>query len=85
MRSLILAVLLIISMIIPAYQLSTNNAAALHAQTKETKKIETVKPHKDSKIFKVMIIIMIIWLGIGGYIFTIDRKVKKLENDINEL
>jgi len=84
MRSFLFATLLIASMIIPAHHLSTQNTA-LYAQIKETKKTETIKPQEDTKIFKVMIIIMVIWLGIGGYIFTIDKKVKKLENKIDGL
>jgi CcmD family protein len=36
-------------------------------------------------IYVVLIIILIIWLGIFGYMFHIDREVTKLSNKIKKL
>jgi CcmD family protein len=32
----------------------------------------------------VMFIILIVWLGIGLYLFQIDRKISKLEKEISD-
>jgi len=32
----------------------------------------------------VMIVVLIIWVGIFGYLFSLDRKVKKLEQSENK-
>jgi len=35
-------------------------------------------------LYIVMIILLIIWAGISGFIFSLDRKVAKLESLIKE-
>jgi CcmD family protein len=42
-------------------------------------------PAESGKLFKVMVVVMVIWLGLAFYLFRLDRKITKLENDINEL
>jgi CcmD family protein len=34
---------------------------------------------------EVMTIVLIIWVGIALFLFRLDRKLKKIEEDINEL
>ncbi len=34
---------------------------------------------------EVMTIVLIIWIGIALFLFRLDRKLKKIEEDINEL
>ncbi len=34
--------------------------------------------------YVVMIVVLIIWAGIFGYLFSLDRKVKKLEEGGNK-
>ena len=36
------------------------------------------------KIFVVVAVLAVILVGIFGYLFTIDRKLRKLEKEINE-
>jgi CcmD family protein len=36
-------------------------------------------------IYIVMIIILIIWLGIFGYLFYLDKEVRKLSEKIKQL
>jgi CcmD family protein len=36
------------------------------------------------KIFVVVAVLAVILIGIFGYLFTIDRKVRKLEEEIKE-
>ena len=37
---------------------------------------------ESNSIYIVMIILMIIWIGIFGYIWRLDKKVKKFEDKI---
>ena len=41
--------------------------------------------NKESVLLKVMIIILIIWIGISIYLFLLNRKVSLLEKKIDEL
>ncbi|MEO6694081.1 MAG: CcmD family protein [Ignavibacteria bacterium] len=34
---------------------------------------------ENNSMYIVMLIVFIIWIGIFGYIWTLDKKVKKLE------
>ena len=34
-----------------------------------------------SELNTVLVIVLIIWFGIGGYMFYLDRRVTKLEKD----
>ncbi len=34
---------------------------------------------------EVMTIVLIIWIGIALFLFRLDRKLKRIEEDINEL
>jgi len=79
MRSLLFVILLTVSAIMPAYHCS------LSAQQKTVEQTKIVKPQDDSKIFNVMVIVLVVWFGIAAYLVTIDRRVRKLEKDINEL
>jgi CcmD family protein len=37
---------------------------------------------ETNSMYVVMLIILIIWIGIFGYMWRLDGKVKKLEKDI---
>jgi CcmD family protein len=39
---------------------------------------------EESKIFIVIAVLSIILIGIGIYLNSLDRKVKKLEDEINQ-
>jgi CcmD family protein len=47
--------------------------------------VQEEKPAESGKLFKVMMVVMIIWLGLALYLFRLDKKITKLENDVNEL
>ena len=36
------------------------------------------------KIFVVVAVLAVILIGIFGYLFTLDRKISKLEKEVNE-
>lgn len=38
----------------------------------------------QNQLYIVMIIVLAIWLGIYTYLFRLDSRVKKLENQIRE-
>lgn len=38
-----------------------------------------------SPLIKVMLVILVIWIGLSLYLFRLDRKISKLEKEINEL
>ncbi len=40
---------------------------------------------ESGKLFRVMMVVMVIWLGLAYYLFRLDRKITKLEKDIHEL
>lgn len=37
----------------------------------------------DNELRNVMFIILIVWLGLGLYLFLIDRKISKLEKELS--
>ena len=37
----------------------------------------------ENSIYLVFIITLVIWLGIGYFLFNFDNKLKKLEQDFN--
>lgn len=39
---------------------------------------------EQNSIYIVLIIVLIVWLGIFGFMYKIDRKVKKIEEKINQ-
>lgn len=39
---------------------------------------------EQNSIYIVLIIVLIIWLGIFCFMYKIDRKVKKIEEKINQ-
>lgn len=42
------------------------------------------KFYADGKIYIVIGVLSIIFIGIGFYLFTIDRKIKKLEDSLKD-
>ncbi len=36
-------------------------------------------------MIKILSTIMIVWIGIALYLFTLDRKIRRLEKDLDEL
>ncbi len=36
-------------------------------------------------MFKILLTIMIVWVGIALYLFTLDRKLRRLEREMDEL
>ncbi len=50
----------------------------------ETAVKEEESPEKG-KLFKVMVVVMAIWLGLAFYLFRLDKKITRLEKDVNEL
>ncbi len=39
----------------------------------------------DDPVFKVMLVIMVVWAGIAAYLFSLDRKIRRVEKDLDEL
>ena len=39
---------------------------------------------ETNSMYVVMLIVLIIWIGIFGYMWRLDGKVKKLEKEIKE-
>ena len=50
----------------------------LHAQA-----VEQVA-QTNNELLKVMFIILVVWFGIGLYLFLIDRKISKLQKELSE-
>ena len=38
---------------------------------------------ENNSMYIVMLIVLIIWIGIFGYMWSLDKKVKKLEKNKN--
>ncbi len=38
----------------------------------------------QNTLYIVMAIILVIWFGLGFYLFTLDRKIKKIEQSVND-
>ena len=36
----------------------------------------------DNAIYVVMIIVLIVWAGIFGYLFSLDKRIKKVEKEM---
>jgi len=67
-----------------------NGSTIFGAEVKpdDQKKVEpssSVNGDDEGLLIKVMAIILVIWIGISAYLFKIDRRVKKLEEETNEL
>lgn len=41
-------------------------------------------PEGDGAVSRVMWIVLVVWLGIGAYLFKIDRNIARLERKIDE-
>ena len=39
---------------------------------------------RDGVLYRVMAIVLVIWMGLALYLFRMDRKIVKLEKDLNE-
>jgi CcmD family protein len=39
----------------------------------------------QNSLWVVLIVVLVVWIGILGYLFRIDRRVKQLENETNRL
>lgn len=39
---------------------------------------------ENNSIYIVMLIVLLVWLGIFTFVYTLDKKVKKLEERINQ-
>ncbi len=38
----------------------------------------------DNGLIYVMAVNLVIWIGIASYLFNLDRKIKKIENEMNK-
>jgi CcmD family protein len=38
----------------------------------------------QNTLYVVMAIILVIWFGLGFYLFSLDRKIKKIEQSVND-
>jgi CcmD family protein len=48
---------------------------------------ETAAPaitEKDDALSRVMWVVLVVWLGLGAYLFKIDRRIARLERKIDE-
>ncbi|MDY6970463.1 MAG: CcmD family protein, partial [Spirochaetota bacterium] len=66
------------------------NRGILFAQEKSTKKDSEEQAQDDSTVtrgilIKVMLITMIVWFGLSVYLFSLSKKITKLEKKIDEL
>lgn len=52
------------------------------AQMQEPEMADVLR--ENGKIFVVIIIMAIIFLGIAAYLFTLDRKISKMEKEQNQ-
>lgn len=50
------------------------------AQAQETEMADTMRA--DGKIYVVVAVAMIVMLGLIGYVFSVDRKVSRLEKKL---
>lgn len=70
-------------------EIAYSELSASEKKKKSSVKSETAANEEgtadNGKLFKVMIVIMVIWLGLAFYLFRLDKKITKLENDVNEL
>lgn len=39
----------------------------------------------ENGIYIVMIIVLVVWIGVFSYQFSLDRRVKKLENEVEAI
>ena len=78
------------------YRFITYSWGVLLAQENSLKKDITIKKNSNSSIkestnyrrgilIKVMFVTLIVWLGLGLYLFILDRRISKLEVKIDEL
>jgi len=51
-------------------------------KTVDKKKAQEKNNMRDDLLIKVMIIILIVWAGISVFLFRIDRRISRLEKDI---
>jgi|GEM_PF-212902 len=63
---------------------SKGAAALLFIMTALPLSAETVSG-SDGPVFKVMLVIMVVWVGIAAYLFSLDRKIRRVEKDLDEL
>ena len=68
---------------IPA--VTMNSETCLFAQEQKVEMSQEAQARENMMLTKVMGIVLIAWFGVALYLFTIDRKVRKLEKDLNEL
>jgi len=81
---IIFSAILINPFIILTKQNITINQNSAYAEQVATA-AKTVNPKKKSnQLFQATGVILIIWLGIAGLLFKIERNVKKLEKEIEE-
>jgi len=41
--------------------------------------------NREDVLIKVMLVVLFVWLGLAAYLFRMDRKIVKLEKEIDEL
>lgn len=39
----------------------------------------------SGQVCKVMLVIMVVWAGIAAYLLSLDRKIRRVEKDLDEL
>jgi len=63
-------------------------AASLHAAEQESEGEIAPSPAKpddsSSALYRVMWTVLIIWTAISVYLYAIDRKISRLERELNE-
>ena len=62
-----------------------NSETCLFAQEQKVETVQKEQSEETATLKKVMGIVLIAWFGLALYLLTIDRKVRKLEKDLNEL
>jgi len=90
--SFLTAVLLAISLSIApfaghAQQQNNAGAAIAQAQTGQQANLNASQPEKEAPadaaiiLYRVMGVVLVVWIGLAIYLFTIDRKLTRLEKE----
>ncbi len=81
-------VLLVISLCTVPFAGQFQSAAAFaQAQTGQQADLKTAQPEKEAPadagvvLYRVMGVVLVVWIGLAVYLFTIDRKLTRLQKE----
>jgi CcmD family protein len=84
MKNIIYFFLLLISLNASGQQETNTQKADTSASTNNTESVPMAdKFREDGKIYVVVAVVLIIFLGMLFYIFTLEKKISRIEKEIN--